>query len=223
MFTAVVYAGETRELFLVDRRGYFYIYDLRLECVTLREQRTGLATVFDENTKKGDWLPAADLALLRWRALLRALVLTAQGLVKGIQICREKIFQFLYKPGEGHVGPVIALTAGMVDDQERYFRFSGWVHPTLGHLRHVLARVFTDDSASEIACLAYSRHNRKIITGHEGGEVRLWGVDSGQCKVMCVTDKAHANTPSCYACLDDGPDHRRGHGDALHRGLRRQG
>ena len=87
-----------------------------VECVTLGEQRTGLATVFDENTKKGDWLPAADLALLRGAPSLRALVLTAQGLVKGIQICREKIFQFLYKPGEGHVGPVIALTAGMVDD-----------------------------------------------------------------------------------------------------------
>ena len=202
MFTAVVYVGETRELFLVDRRGYFYMYDLRLECVTLREQRTGLATVFDENTKKGDWLPAADLALLRGAPSLRALVLTAQGLVKGIQICREKIFQFLYKPGEGHVGPVIALTAGTVDDQERIISAS-----QDGSIRHwdtydmCSLRVFTDDSASEIACLAYSRHNRKIITGHEGGEVRLWGVDSGQCKVMYVPDKAHANTVSCCALV----------------------
>ena len=80
MFTAVVYVGETRELFLVDRRGC-YIYDLRLECVTLREQRTGLATVFDENTKKG-----IGCRRQIWRCFvapsLRALVLTAQGLVK---------------------------------------------------------------------------------------------------------------------------------------------
>ena len=103
----------------MDRRGYFYIWDLRLECVTLREQRTGLATLFDENTKKGDWLPAADLALLRGAPDLRAMALTAQGLVKGIRIFREKVYQFLYTPGEGHAGPVIALAAGMVDDQER--------------------------------------------------------------------------------------------------------
>ena len=201
-FSGMAYVRETRELFLVDRRGYFYICDLRLECVTLREQRTGLATLFDENTKKGDWLPAADLALLRGAPDLRAMALTAQGLVKGIRICREKVYQFLYKPGEGHAGPVIALAAGMVDDQERILSAS-----QDGSVRHwdtddmCSLRVFTDESASEITSLAYSRHNRKIITGHEGGEVRLWGVDSGQCEVMFVPDKAHTNTVSSCALV----------------------
>ena len=31
--------------------------------------------------------------------------------------------------------------------------------------------------------------------------MRLWGVDSGQCKVMYVPDKAHANTVSCCALV----------------------
>ena len=31
--------------------------------------------------------------------------------------------------------------------------------------------------------------------------MRLWGVDSGQCKVMCVPDKAHANTVSGCALV----------------------
>jgi hypothetical protein len=46
-FHAMQWDEAHRQLYLVDRYGYLWVYDLRLESVVFKEQRTGVSTLPD--------------------------------------------------------------------------------------------------------------------------------------------------------------------------------
>lgn len=202
LFTRMAFDAAHRELYLSDREGYLWVYDVFDGGVTIHEQVTGVAKVSDEEVKRGSLAPATSVALLREAS--HVVVLSARGSLVGVRVARETAFKRLGRAaGEGHAGPVIALAVGETEEHgERVFSASldgavrQWDSYDLA-----CARVF-DEPGPELACLTFAPRPCRLVTGHDDGSIRLWGLDMGLSSTIRNRRDGHRNTASCIVALE---------------------
>lgn len=186
--------GEHRQLYLVDRYGYLWVWDLVTESVVFKEQMTGVSTAAREEVRDQDYQPAIGIAL--WHQMSKAVLLTPKS-CKGLDVSRESDYAVVRG---GHDGPVIAFAVGAVDGQERIFSASldntirQWDPYDLA-----LLRVF-EEYRSEVSCMTFVGMSRRLVTGHDDGSVRLWDLDTGSTVNLREPEHGHSNTVSC-ACV----------------------
>ena len=103
LFTRMAFDAAHRELYLSDRDGYLWVYDVFDGGVTIHEQVTGVAKVSDEEVKRGSLAPATSVALLRGVARRRAL---SAGSLVGVRVARGQRSSVSAEPrasrGPGH-------------------------------------------------------------------------------------------------------------------------
>ena len=200
-FNAMEWDEQHRQLYLADRYGYLWVYDMRMETVVYKEQVTGgSGGSMNEEMRGdgggGDYAPALGVVL--WPQASKAVLLTPKVL-KGLDVSRESDYSVVRG---GHEGPVIAFAVGAVDGQERIFSASldntirQWDPYDLACIR-----VF-EEYRSEVSCMTHVGLSKKLVTGHDDASVRLWDLDTGSTVNLREPEEGHDNTVACVCVIE---------------------
>ena len=128
-------------------------------------------------------------------------VLSARGSLVGVRVARETAFKRLGRAAGEARGPGHRPRRRRDRGERRVFGVARRRRGQWDSYDLACARVF-DEPGPELACLTFAPRPCRLVTGHDDGSIRLWGLDMGLSSTIRNRRDGHRNTASCVAALE---------------------
>uniref|UniRef100_A0A7S0MZX6 Uncharacterized protein n=1 Tax=Pyramimonas obovata TaxID=1411642 RepID=A0A7S0MZX6_9CHLO len=180
-FTDVTYDRTHHQVFLVDKYGFLFVYDIQ------KEKSILIHRILTE--------PLLSITFIRHSD---EIAIALKGRVTWWKIVRDTSYQAV---SEGHSGPVICVQFSAQSRKDASgsdplkYVYSASLDNTvrMWDAYDMVCLRTLEEHRSDLASMRFCEAHNVLVTGHDDGTVRLWNLDTSS----TINMRKHENTVSC--------------------------
>eukprot|EP00242_Pyramimonas_sp_CCMP2087_P012444 CAMPEP_0198221630 /NCGR_PEP_ID=MMETSP1445-20131203/84479_1 /TAXON_ID=36898 /ORGANISM="Pyramimonas sp., Strain CCMP2087" /LENGTH=623 /DNA_ID=CAMNT_0043899849 /DNA_START=468 /DNA_END=2336 /DNA_ORIENTATION=- len=179
-FTDIAYDRVHHQVFLIDKYGFLFVYDIPKEKLILTHR-----------------LLTEPLLAIEYNLRSDELGISLKNRVTWWQLVRDTSYQ---EADHSHSGPVVGIQFAVAQGPDKTedplkYVFSCSLDNTVRMWdAYDMACLRTlEEHRSDLVCMRFCESRNTLVTGHDNGTVRLWNLDTAS----TINMTKHANTVSC--------------------------